>query len=66
MKCQCYGKGESGRRLERKGRAGDKRLYWMTAVSLGVFPQGTYNIHSTVTVHTNKGGYIIVPVVPNG
>lgn len=48
-------RGESARRLGRKKRkAGDKQWHRTTAVSLGVFPQGTNS--SRDTVNANRGG----------
>lgn len=55
---------ESGTRLERQGETGVKQCHWTTAVSLGVFPQGGYNIHSREIVHTDRSGDIIVALVP--
>lgn len=63
MSALCW-KGESGSGLERRGETGVKQCHWTTAVSLGVFPQGGYNIHSREIVHSGRSRDIIVPLVP--
>lgn len=47
---------------QRERGRGVKQCHWRTAVSLGVFPGGSYNIHSRVIVH--KSSDIIVPLKP--